>query len=78
MIYMEPQTLGWRPVVKSWLHTSPATLTDIHKSTINDMFERFVDATIQLVRKGGLKVIFLFPCYIYKIYISCLLFVKRN
>lgn len=33
----------------------PKTLSDTHKSTINDMFERFVDASIQLVRKGGVK-----------------------
>ncbi|XP_060067000.1 dynein axonemal heavy chain 7-like [Ylistrum balloti] len=53
MIYMEPSSMGWRPIVKSWLHLMPPTLTETHKSTINDMFERFVDACIQLVRKGG-------------------------
>ncbi|OWF34632.1 Dynein heavy chain 7, axonemal [Mizuhopecten yessoensis] len=56
MIYMEPSSLGWRPMVKSWLFMMPATLTETHKSTINDMFERFVDACIQLVRKGGVVV----------------------
>ncbi|KAL3855114.1 hypothetical protein ACJMK2_014343, partial [Sinanodonta woodiana] len=55
MIYMEPLSLGWRVLVKSWLAEMPPTLTEMHKSTINDMFERFVDAMIQLIRKGGVK-----------------------
>lgn len=56
MIYMEPQTLGWRPIVKSWLNDCPKSLSEMHRSTVNDMFERFVDAGLQLVRKGGIKV----------------------
>lgn len=55
MIYMEPSSLGWRPLVKSWLNDMPPSLNDMYKSTINDLFERFCDACIQLVRKGGLK-----------------------
>ena len=55
MIYMEPSTLGWRPLVKSWLNEMPTSLTELYKSTINDLFERFCDACIQLVRKGGVK-----------------------
>ena len=55
MIYMEPSSLGWRPLVKSWLHKLPETLTDQFKTVINDMFERFVDPCLQLLRKGGLK-----------------------
>ena len=47
--------MGWRPIVKSWLNEMPASLTEMHKSTINDLFERFCDACIQLVRKGGVK-----------------------
>lgn len=56
MIYMEPQTLGWRPIVKSWLNDMPKSLSEMHRSTINDMFERFVDAGLQLIRKGGIRV----------------------
>jgi len=55
MIYMEPSTLGWRPVVKSWLNEMPSSITEMYKSTVNDLFERFCDACIQLVRKGGVK-----------------------
>ena len=47
--------MGWRPIVKSWLNEMPPSLTEMHKSTINDLFERFCDACIQLIRKGGVK-----------------------
>lgn len=55
MIYMEPTTLGWRPIVKSWLQTIPANLDDKYRKVLNDMFERFIDPCIQLLRKGGLR-----------------------
>lgn len=56
MIYMEPSSLGWRPLLKSWMNTWPETLHDEKfKKTVNDMFERFVDPCLQLIRKGGLK-----------------------
>jgi dynein heavy chain len=51
MIYMEPQTLGWRPLVKSWLAGLAPTFSEAHKKIINDLFERFVDPCLALVRK---------------------------
>ena len=51
MIYMEPSSLGWRPLFKSWMNHLPETMTDMHKKIIQDMFERFVDACLSLVRK---------------------------
>ncbi|KAK7506434.1 hypothetical protein BaRGS_00002546, partial [Batillaria attramentaria] len=51
MIYMEPATLGWRPLVKSWINTLPSTLNDMHKSIIMDLFERFIDPHLTLLRK---------------------------
>ena len=58
MIYMEPQSLGWRPLFKSWLHTLPLTFYEEHKRILTNMFERFVDPCLALVRKGA-KVTFL-------------------
>ena len=55
MIYMEPASLGWRPVFTSWSNTLPPTLTDNHKKSIAELFERFVDPCIAYLRKGGLK-----------------------
>jgi len=59
MIYMEPQRLGWRPLFKSWLHTLPLTFYEEHKRILSNMFERFVDPCLALVRKGA-KVPYLF------------------
>uniref|UniRef100_A0A1I8HSD8 Dynein axonemal heavy chain 7 n=1 Tax=Macrostomum lignano TaxID=282301 RepID=A0A1I8HSD8_9PLAT len=77
MIYMEPASLGWRPLVQSWLcpvsiassqtdaeidetaiapvvqRSCTRCLTKEHRDLIERMFERFVDAGIAMVRKGG-------------------------
>jgi len=58
MIYMEPDSLGWRPLFKSWLHTLPLTFYAEHKRILSDMFERFVDPCLALVRKRA-KVVHL-------------------
>lgn len=55
MIYMEPSTLGWRPLVKSWLKAKPPIFLDRMKRTVNDLFERFVDAGLSLLRRGGIR-----------------------
>lgn len=56
MIYLEPASLGWRPLFRSWLNTLPAGIKAQHREVWEDMFERFVDAGIAMVRKGGGKV----------------------
>ena len=65
MIYMEPSTLGWRPLVKSWMTKlqRDMCLTESHLSILNDMFERFVDACLQQVHRAGVKVC---PLYIFE------------
>jgi dynein heavy chain, axonemal len=55
MIYMEPSSLGWRPIVKSWIAQLPSTLNDKPKTLLNNLFERFVDPTLQAIRKGGFR-----------------------
>ena len=70
MIYMEPESLGWRPIFKSWLTDMPPTVSDKLKTVITNMFERFVDPLLSLVRKKikvrcgrfyGLSVVTLAP-----------------
>uniref|UniRef100_A0A2C9JUK5 Dynein axonemal heavy chain 7 n=1 Tax=Biomphalaria glabrata TaxID=6526 RepID=A0A2C9JUK5_BIOGL len=55
MIYMEPSSLGWRPLVKSWLFAKPHFFLDTMKAIVNKQFERFVDACLALVHKSGVK-----------------------
>ncbi|CAH8298113.1 unnamed protein product, partial [Schistosoma turkestanicum] len=55
MIYLEPASLGWRPLLRSWMNKLPSYIQQLHKNIWIDMFERFVDAGIALIRKGGVK-----------------------
>ncbi|XP_030830748.1 dynein heavy chain 7, axonemal isoform X1 [Strongylocentrotus purpuratus] len=55
MVYMEPHMLGWRPLVVSWINTVPAGLTDMHKKMITDMFYRMLPASLEFIRKSGVK-----------------------
>lgn len=48
--------LGWRPLVVSWINTVPAGLTDMHKKMITDMFYRMLPASLEFIRKSGVKV----------------------
>ncbi len=55
MIYMEPELLGWHPLMTSWLTTLPKTLTDDHKQVLIDLFHRIVPPCLLFVRKSGAK-----------------------
>ncbi|CAB4032385.1 dynein heavy chain 7, axonemal-like [Paramuricea clavata] len=55
MIYMEPEMLGWRPLLLSWLNTLPKTLKEDNKELIRDLFDRMETALLQFIRKGGFK-----------------------
>ncbi|XP_018647924.1 putative dynein heavy chain [Schistosoma mansoni] len=55
MIYLEPASLGWRPLLRSWMNKLPNFIKQLHKDIWIDMFDRFVDAGIALIRKGGVK-----------------------
>jgi dynein heavy chain len=49
MVFMQPHSLGWRPVLESWINTLPETLTEAHRGYIREMFERCTDALMQFV-----------------------------
>jgi len=57
MIYMEPDTLGWEPLLVSWLKTLPPLVPDQVKDLLKELFLRFCPTLLHLVRKGGIKVI---------------------
>ena len=51
MIYMEPTTLGWRPLFKSWLNANPESIKQ-HNETLELLFEWLVDPVYDFVRKN--------------------------
>lgn len=58
MIYMEPISLGWEPLLTSWLNTLPPSINDeFHKSMLNGLFIRFCRPILWLLQRGGVKVI---------------------
>ena len=56
MIYMEPRSIGWRPMFKSWMETQPNLLKN-EETLITALFEWFVDPALQLVRKQCKEVL---------------------
>ena len=52
MIYLEPSSLGWRPMKDSWIHALPAVLTKDNTDLIEDMFEWLIDPCLTFVRKN--------------------------
>lgn len=59
MIYLEPSSLGWEPLLISWLNVLPSFIsTDFYKTMIKALFMRFCSPLLWLLRKGGLRVCF--------------------
>lgn len=54
---MEPLSLGWEPLLISWLNTLPPLLDDFHKVTIGQMFRRFGKPLLFFIRRGGVRVL---------------------
>ncbi|CAH0557250.1 unnamed protein product [Brassicogethes aeneus] len=58
MIYMEPSSLGWEPLLLSWLNKLPPSInTDFYKNMMFSLFVRFCIPILWLLRKGGVKEI---------------------
>eukprot|EP00842_Homolaphlyctis_polyrhiza_P000439 jgi/Hompol1/1396/HPOL_002693-RA len=49
MIYMEPDALGWRPIMQSWLNTLPKGVKPEQKIMILNMFDWIVPACLEFV-----------------------------
>lgn len=51
MIYLEPASLGWQPILKSWINTLPDALTKEHDKLITALFQWALPVSISFVRR---------------------------
>ncbi|KAK6642963.1 hypothetical protein RUM43_004465 [Polyplax serrata] len=51
MIYLEPETLGWRPLVKSWIKKQNRMWMEGNEELVNDIFEWLVPPSLTFTRK---------------------------
>ncbi|GFO33725.1 dynein heavy chain 12, axonemal-like, partial [Plakobranchus ocellatus] len=52
MVYLEPTTLGWRPLVKSWLAEFPKVVGEEALEMLEALFEWLVDPCLEFIRKN--------------------------
>lgn len=55
MIYMQPESLGWDPLLVSWLNTLPPFLTNFQRNVVKALFMRFVPPLLWLVNSHHVK-----------------------
>ncbi|KYN44278.1 Dynein heavy chain 7, axonemal [Trachymyrmex septentrionalis] len=61
MIYMEPVSLGWTPLLFSWINTLPPSFTEEIKNYLEDMYMRFCPPLLHLIRRCGAKEMITMP-----------------
>ena len=71
MIYLEPLSLGWEPLLISWLQTLPPSLNDYSKNIVKNMFLRFCEPILWLLRRSGLVKVSEFGAGTYWCYVAC-------
>ncbi|XP_057312411.1 dynein axonemal heavy chain 12-like isoform X2 [Hydractinia symbiolongicarpus] len=51
MIYLEPSSLGWRPLLQSWINTLPEVIKTGYEQVIKALFEWLVPPLLYFLRK---------------------------
>lgn len=52
MIYMEPASMGWEPLLKSWQNTLPDAIKNEHSETLHALFMRFCPLLLYFMKKS--------------------------
>ncbi|XP_059609452.1 dynein axonemal heavy chain 7 [Phlebotomus argentipes] len=55
IVHLEPDQLGWKPLMESWKNTLPPTLTQVQKNDIHDLFMRFCPPLLWYIRQPGIQ-----------------------
>ena len=59
MVYIDPQQLGWRPYVHTWLKTKmDSKLNETNKNYILDLFDAYVEDGIRFRGSSLFKQLF--------------------
>ena len=51
MVYVQPDLLGWRPVMLSWLNTLPPGVSETHKTLITSLFDWLLPPCLRVALK---------------------------
>ena len=51
MVYLEPTSFGWRPLLASWFNALPEVLRVTHCDVIQALFDWLVEPSLRFVRK---------------------------
>lgn len=51
MVYMEPNQLGWRPLLVSWLATLPAAIEETQRQLLTELFDWMLDPVLWYLRR---------------------------
>ena len=51
MVYLEPTSFGWRPLLASWFNALPEVLRVTHGDVIQALFDWLVEPSLRFVRK---------------------------
>lgn len=52
MVYMEPDKLGWRPMVEAWLKTMREVIDEEGRESVQRLFDWLIDPCLHFVRKN--------------------------
>lgn len=57
MIYLEPDLMGWAPLMTSWLNTLPASMKIDQKQLLKSLFEWIVPATLEYTSVNSREIV---------------------
>ncbi|XP_055681851.1 dynein axonemal heavy chain 7 [Lutzomyia longipalpis] len=53
IVYLEPEKVGWMPLLQSWENTLPEAFTQVQKNDIRDLYMRFCPLLLWFIRQPG-------------------------
>jgi len=58
MIYFEPASIGWRPLMVSWLNVCNPVWKEGHEKMIMEVFDWMVDPCLEFIRKNCVQMVY--------------------